>query len=77
MGWVLSYTQARRSGPCNCTETKTRIRHAGSQRTRLVRRGKDETGIPTIAGRDDPILPESPVRYKMPFSGSSQSPSPK
>ena len=35
-----------------------------------VHHSKDETGMPTIAGRDDPILTESLLRYRMPAFAS-------
>jgi hypothetical protein len=55
-------------GPCDCSEQ--RHPHPGpSQATgRLspVVTGKGKTRIPSIAGCDDPILSESPIRYRIP-----------
>src|ERR1700722_4688848 len=67
MGLVLSYTRPRHRRPLRLFATNNPhpgpSQHATSP---AVHHSKDETGMPTIAGCDDPILTESPLRYRMP-----------
>jgi hypothetical protein len=68
IGPVL-YPGAQRAAP---TTVRNKHPHPGPSQTTspaAIPHGNDDIGIPTIAGCDDPILSESPSRYRIPIFG--------